>query len=57
VIVLAGGGGGTIKGGRLLDYSGQENSKLCRLYMAMMDRMGVNMDRFGDAETALTDLG
>lgn len=56
-IVLAGGGGGTIKGGRLLDYTGQENRKLCRLYMAMMDRMGVNMDHFGDADTALTDLG
>ncbi len=55
-IVLAGGGGGTIKGGRLLDYSKEQNRKLCRLHMAMMDRMGVKMENFGDAEQALTDL-
>lgn len=56
-VVLAGGGGGTIKGGRMLDYSGEENRRLCRLHLAVMDRMGVKMGRFGDAETALTDLG
>lgn len=56
-IVLAGGGGGTIKGGRLLDYSKEQNRKLCRLHMAMMDRMGVKMEHFGDAEQALSDLG
>jgi hypothetical protein len=55
-IVLAGGGGGTIRGGRLLDYSGDENRKLCRLHMALMDRMGVKMHHFGDADTALTEL-
>lgn len=56
-ILLAGGGGGTIKGGRMLDYSKEENRRLCRLHLAVMDRMGVKMDRFGDAETALSDLG
>jgi hypothetical protein len=56
-IVLAGGGGGTIKGGRMLDYSNDENRKLCRLHMALMDRMGLKTDHFGDADKALTDLG
>ncbi len=56
-IVLAGGGGGTIKGGRLLDYSKEENRKLCRLHMALMDRMGARIDHFGDADKAITDLG
>jgi hypothetical protein len=56
-VLLAGGGAGTIRGGRLLDYSKDPNRKLCRLHMALMDRMGVHMDRFGDAETALSDLG
>lgn len=55
-VVLAGLGGGTIKGGRFYDYSKQENRKLCRLHLAMMDRMGVHMGQFGDAETAINDL-
>jgi hypothetical protein len=55
-VLLAGGGGGSIKGGRLLDYSNDPNRKLCRLHMALMDRMGVKMNRFGDADTALSDL-
>jgi len=56
-VLLAGGGGGTIKGGRMLDYSKDENRKMCRLHLALMDRMGVKMHKFGDAESALSDLG
>jgi len=56
-ILLAGGGGGTIRGGRMLDYSAEENRRLCRLHIALMDRMGVKVHHFGDAENALTDLG
>jgi len=41
----------------MLDYSGDENRKLCRLHMALMERMGVRTDRFGDADLALSDLG
>jgi hypothetical protein len=55
-LLVAGGGGGTIRGGRLLDYSQDENRRLCRLHLAMMERMGLRMERFGDAESAL-DLG
>ncbi len=53
-VVLAGGGGGTIRGGRLFDLSQAPNRKLCRLHLALMDRMGVRVERFGDAEDALT---
>lgn len=52
-VVLAGGGGGTVKGGQYHDLSKDPNRKLCRLHLAMMDRMGVRVDRFGDAENAL----
>jgi len=52
-VVLAGGGGGTIKGGRYHDLSKESNRKLCRLHLALMDRMGVHLHHFGDAETAL----
>jgi hypothetical protein len=55
-ILLAGGGAGTLRGGRMLDYSADPNRKLCRLHLALMDRMGVRLDRFGDADTALSDL-
>lgn len=56
-LVLAGNGGGTIKGGRMLDYSKDPNRKLCRLHLALMDRMGVKVDHFGDAEQSLAELG
>jgi hypothetical protein len=52
-VVLAGGGGGTIQGGRYHDLSKDPNRKLCRLHLALMDRMGVHTARFGDAENAL----
>lgn len=52
-VVLAGGGGGTIQGGRYHDLSAEPNRKLCRLHLALMDRMGAHVDHFGDAENAL----
>ncbi|MBP6600347.1 MAG: DUF1552 domain-containing protein [Verrucomicrobiales bacterium] len=52
-VVLAGGGGGTIKGGRVHELGEDPNRKLCRLHLALMDRMGVRVDHFGDAENAL----
>ncbi len=52
-VVMAGLGGGSIKGGRFHDLSADANRKLCRLHLAMMDRMGLRMDHFGDAENAL----
>jgi hypothetical protein len=57
-LVLAGGLGGTLKTGRSLNYlkAGNDNRKLCSLYLSLMDRMGVKLDRFGDADTRLADL-
>jgi hypothetical protein len=52
-ILLAGGGGGTIRGGHVHDLRGQENRRLCRLHLALMQRMGVAVDRFGDADSPL----
>jgi hypothetical protein len=52
-VVLAGNGGGTIQGGRFHDLSKDPNRKLCRLHIALMDRMGVKTRHFGDAENAL----
>jgi len=57
-IVLAGKAGGTLKTGRVLDYLGQDNDhrKICSLHLSLMDRMGVKLDRFGDATAGLTEL-
>ncbi len=56
--VLVGGLGGTLETGRALDYlhAGDDNRKLCSLYLGLMDRMGVKLDHFGDAETRLAGL-
>ncbi len=57
-IVLAGKAGGAMKTGRVLDYStkGNENRRACSLYLSIMDRMGVKLDRFGDADKPLEGL-
>ena len=57
-LILAGKAGGTLKTGRNLDYleRGNENRKAASLYLSIMDRMGVKLDRFGDADTRLADL-
>ena len=57
-LVLAGGLGGTLETGRTLNYlkAGDENRKMCSLYLSIMDRMGVKLDRFGDATTRLERL-
>ena len=57
-VVLAGGLGGTLETGRALNYldAGDDNRKMCSLYLSIMDRMGIRLDRFGDAETRLEHL-
>ena len=57
-VVLAGGLGGTLQTGRSLDYvdAGDENRKICSLYLGIMDRMGIKLDAFGDATTRLANL-
>lgn len=57
-LLTVGGLGGTLETGRVLDYmdQGDENRKLCSLYLSIMDRMGVELDEFGDAETRLAGL-
>ncbi|MCX6630211.1 MAG: hypothetical protein NTW28_21545, partial [Candidatus Solibacter sp.] len=57
-IVLAGKAGGAIRTGRILDYldKGNDNRRACSLYLSMMDRMGVKLDRFGDTDKRLPGL-
>jgi hypothetical protein len=55
-VVMLGGGGGKIQTGRVLDYSGQSNRQMCRLYLSMMDKMSVRIDKFGDATERLAEV-
>ncbi|MEC9249844.1 MAG: DUF1552 domain-containing protein [Pseudomonadota bacterium] len=55
-VVMLGGGGGRIKGGRNLDYLGKPDRQMCRLYLTMMDKMGVRLDEFGDAREPLSEI-
>jgi hypothetical protein len=57
-LVTAGGLGGSLATGRVLDYTerGDEHRKLCSFYLALMHRLGLEADQFGDATTPLVDL-
>jgi hypothetical protein len=52
-LVLAGGGGGTLKGGRHLKY---EDTPMANLLMSMLDKAGVPADRLGDSTGTLAHL-
>lgn len=55
-VVLVGGGGGRIRGGRVLDYKEKPNRQMCRLFLSMMDKMDVRPGTFGDARQALDEV-
>jgi hypothetical protein len=57
-IVLAGKAGGALQTGRILNYldKGNDNRRACSLYLSLMDRMGVQLERFGDADKRLAEL-
>ena len=57
-MLTVGGLGGKLETGRVLDYTerGDENRKLCSFYLALMNRMGVKAERFGDATAPLAGL-
>ena len=57
-LVLAGGLGGTLETGRTLNYldAGEDNRKMCSLYLSLMDRFGMKLEQFGDARERLARL-
>jgi hypothetical protein len=52
-VVMLGGAGGRIQGGRVLDYKDKPDRQMCRLYLSMMDKMDVHLPAFGDATKPL----
>ena len=55
-VVVLGGGGGRIKGGRVLDYLDKPDRQMCRLHLSLMDKMGVRPATFGDAKKPLEEV-
>jgi hypothetical protein len=55
-VVMAGRAGGRIKSGRVLDYLGKPNRKMCSLYLSLMDKCGVKLDTFGDSKERLGEF-
>jgi hypothetical protein len=55
-VVLLGGAGGKIQGGRVLDYRGKPDRQMCRLYLSIMEKMSVHVDTFGDATERLAEV-
>src|SRR5580658_4759054 len=57
-LVLAGGLGGTLETGRVISLldAADDKRKMCSLYLSLMDRYGVKLDKFGDADTRLEQI-
>ncbi len=55
-VILLGGAGGQLDGGRALDYSGESERQLCRLFLSMMDKLNVRLETFGDATSRLEEV-
>jgi hypothetical protein len=52
-VLLLGGGGGRIKGARIIDLLEKPDRQMCRLYLSMMDKMNLRLPQFGDASQPL----
>ena len=53
-VILAGSGGGSLRGGRSVDAKSQPMSNL---FLSIADRMGVeSVERFGDSTGRFTDV-
>ncbi len=55
-VVLLGSAGGQIKGGQNLDYLDKPERQMCRLYLSMMNKMGIQLEQFGDATQPLPEI-
>ncbi|WP_040351880.1 DUF1552 domain-containing protein [Blastopirellula marina] len=55
-VLLLGGAGGKLETGRVLNYRDQPNRKMCSLYLSLMDKFGVTLDKFGDSTERLKNI-
>jgi len=55
-VAVLGRAGGRLETGRVLEYAKAENRQMCRLYLSMMEKMGVREKSFGDATEPLAEV-
>ena len=55
-IILLGGAGGNLRGGRVLDYLDKPNRRMCSLFLNLMDWGGLKLDRFNDSTERLPGI-
>ncbi len=55
-VLILGRAGGKLKSGRVLDYRGKPNRKMCSMYLSMMDKLGIRLDSFGDSKERLAEI-
>jgi len=55
-VVVVGGAGGQLPGGRVLDYAGQPNRKMASLFLSILDKYGIRLDEFGDSAERLDEV-
>jgi hypothetical protein len=55
-LLVAGQAGGSIQTGRVLTFDKMEDRRLCNLHLAMMNRMGVDVEQFGNSHYPLGGL-
>jgi hypothetical protein len=53
---MVGKGGGKIQTGKVLDYRQSSERQMCRLYLSMMQKMGIQKSSFGDATSPLPEV-
>ena len=49
-------GGGQIRTGRILDYLGKPNRKMCSLYLSLLEKAGLRLPTFGDSTEKLAEI-
>jgi len=55
-VVLLGGGGGRLRGGRVLDYLDKPNRKMCSLFLSLLDKYDIHLKEFGDSTERLSEV-
>ena len=55
-VAVLGRAGGRLESGRVLDYSKAGSRQMCRLYLTMLDKMGVPQKTYGDATEPLAEV-
>lgn len=55
-VIVMGGAGGKLKGGRVLDYKEKPNRKMCSLFLSLLGKAGVEVESFGDSSEALAEV-